>query len=104
MREFFKTMGSYFAPYKKYMFATLGLNILTAIFNVFTFTLLLPILNILFKIDQIHYEYIPWGEGDLKETATNNLYYFSQQLIEKYGEPTTLLLLGLGLFLLRRLR
>ncbi len=97
MREFFKTMGSYFAPYKKYMFATLGLNILTAIFNVFTFTLLLPILNILFKIDQIHYEYIPWGEGDLKETATNNLYYFSQQLIEKYGEPTTLLLLGLGL-------
>ena len=97
MREFFKTMGHYFAPYKKYMAATLGLNILTAIFNVFTFTLLLPILNILFKVEQIHYEYIPWGEGDLKETATNNLYYFSQELIEKYGESTTLLLLGLGL-------
>lgn len=97
MRDFFKIMGHYFAPYKKYMVATLGLNILTAIFNVFTFTLLLPILNILFKIDQIHYEYIPWGEGDLKETATNNLYYFSQQLIERYGESTTLLLLGLGL-------
>ena len=97
MTDFFKIMGRYFAPYKKYMAATLGLNILTAIFNVFTFTLLLPILNILFKIEQVHYEFIPWGEGDLKETATNNLYYFSQQLIEKYGESTTLLLLGLGL-------
>ena len=41
-------MGKYFAPYKRFVAGTLTFNILTAFFNVFSFTLLLPILNILF--------------------------------------------------------
>ena len=45
-------MGKYFAPYKRFVAGTLTFNILTAFFNVFSFTLLLPILNILFGIDE----------------------------------------------------
>ena len=49
-------MGHYFVPYKKFVAGTLGFNVLSAFFNVFSFTLLLPILNILFQIDKGTYE------------------------------------------------
>ena len=97
MRDFFKIMGRYFFPYKKFVAGTLTFNILSAFFNVFSFSLLLPILNILFQIDKGNYSLMSWSDGDLKEVALNNLYYYSQQLIETYGHATTLLLLGLGL-------
>ena len=112
MREFFKLMGSYFRPYKGYIFGTFGLNILTAIFNVFSFALLVPILHILFKIEDKVYEYVPFVEGDtfgqtinnFIDTAKNNGYYYSQQLVEIYGPATTLLILGLILGVLTLLK
>ena len=97
MREFFKIMGKYFKPYRGYVAGTLSLNILTAFFNVFSFTLLLPILNILFEIDKGNYTLMSWSDGSFKDVALNNLYYYSQELIITYGKPTTLLLLGIGL-------
>ncbi len=97
MREFFKIMGHYFAPYKKFVAGTLSFNVLSAFFNVFSFTLLLPILNILFQIDKGTYHLMSFSDGSLKDVALNNLYYYSQQLINHYGQATTLLLLGLGL-------
>lgn len=97
MKEFFKQMGPYFAPYKKYIVATFGFNILTAFFNVFSFTLLLPILNILFKIEQAHFDFMPWGSGDLAEVAKNNLNYYSQELVASIGPAPTMLVLGLVL-------
>ena len=97
MREFFRIMGQYFAPYKKYVAGTLSFNVLSAFFNVFSFTLLLPILNILFQIDKGTYQLMSFSDGSLKDVALNNLYYYSQQLINHYGQATTLLLLGLGL-------
>lgn len=101
MREFFGIMGRYFVPYKGYVVATFTFNILTAVFNVFSFAVLIPILNILFQIERQTYQFMPWseigGEHGLKDVALNNLYYFSQQLIASYGPATTLLLLGVGL-------
>ena len=104
MREFFKTMGHYFVPYKKFVVGTLGFNVLSAFFNVFSFTLLLPILNILFQIDKGTYQLMSFSEGSFKDVALNNLYYYSQQLIGNYGQATTLLLLGLGLAFLTLLK
>ncbi|MBR3455607.1 MAG: ABC transporter ATP-binding protein [Bacteroidaceae bacterium] len=97
MREFFKMMGKYFAPYKKYIGATFLMNVLTALFNVFSFSLLLPILNILFNIEQKHYDFVEWGSGNIKDTVINNFYYYAQCLVETYGPSTTLLYLGLTL-------
>lgn len=103
MKGFYSVMGKYFARYKQYIAGTLVMNILAALFNVFSFTVLLPILNILFKINDQHYNFIPWGTGGIKDfidVAKNNGYYYSQQLIETYTPATTLLLLGIILSVL----
>lgn len=110
MREFYNMMGKYFARYKKFVVGTFALNVLTALFNVFSFTLLLPILNILFKIEQQRYTFIPWDSepvwelGEFIDLAKNNGYYYSQQLVDTYGPSTTLLLLGIVLSLLTLLK
>ncbi len=91
---------SLLTPYKGYVVSVLLMNIVAAIFNVVSFALLVPILQILFQVNNEVYEFIPWSElsvSNLKEVGLNNLYYYSQCLIEQYGPVTTLLLLGLGL-------
>lgn len=99
MKEFFQMMRRFISPYKKYVFGAIILNILSAIFNVFSFSLLIPILNILFKTSdaQVAYQYMEWGSGELKDVAINNFYYYVSQLIEIFGPATTLLWLGLFL-------
>ncbi len=87
-------------PYKKYVAGTLAMNIVSALFNVVSFSLLLPILQILFQVNTETYDFIPWGTGGigkLFDVGKNNLYFYSQVLIAQYGEVTTLLLLGIGL-------
>lgn len=49
MKEFLQLMRRFVSPYKRYIGWAIVLNVLSAIFNVFSFTLLIPILNILFK-------------------------------------------------------
>lgn len=99
MKEFLQLMRRFVSPYKKYAIGAVGLNILSAIFNVFSFSLLVPILNILFKTegnDRI-YEFMEWGSGSVKDVAINNFYYYVSQLIQHFGPSTTLLFLGLFL-------
>ena len=97
-------MGKYFANYKKFIFGALCVNILSALLNVVSFLSLPPILEILFQVDTNVYEYIPWGEGDLKDTVTNNISYYSQVLIDMYGPANTMLLLGVVLSFLTLLK
>lgn len=97
-------MGTYFAPYKKFIACTLILNIVAAIMNVCSFTLLQPILNILFNVKNDRFEFIDWGTGDLKDTFTNNLYYYSQMFVDQYSPATALLLFGAGLAILTLLK
>ena len=66
MKEFFQLMRRFVSPYKKFLRWAVFLNLLSAVFNIFSFTLLIPILQILFKMDNKVYEFIPWdaaGEG-----------------------------------------
>lgn len=103
MKSFYQAMGPYFAHYKKYIAGTFVLNVAAAIFNVFSFSILLPILQILFKVDTERYSYIPWDTASVSnfvDVAKNNGYYYSQLLIEEYGPATTLLLLGILLSIL----
>ncbi len=97
MKEFYRMMGKYFARYKGYIAGTFAMNVLAAFFNVFSFTILIPILQILFKVNSERYEFIEWGEGGVSQfadVAKNNGYYYSQMLIDSYGPATTLLMLG----------
>ena len=94
MKEFWTILKRFAAPYKKYLAGSLLLNLLSAVFNIFSFALLIPILNILFKLDNTVYEFIPWEGMPTKEQLMNNFYYYISFLIEKWGGSSTLLILG----------
>lgn len=91
-------MKRFVAPYKKYLTGAVILNMLSAVFNIFSFTLIIPILQILFKMDTTVYEFIPWDSGtDTVDLVKNNLYYYVTVMIDKHGGSITLLILGLFL-------
>ena len=95
MKEFLKMMRQYASPYKGYLSAAVLLNMLSAVFNIFSFALLVPILNILFKVDSTVYSFIPWDSGaGFKETLINNFYYGVSSLAATYGTMNTLLMLS----------
>ena len=74
MRQFLRVLRQYASPYKKYMAWAVVLNIFSAIFNIFSFTLIIPLLQILFKMDTKVYEFIPWDSGaPIKDMAVNNM-------------------------------
>ena len=99
-------MRRYVSPYSKYLVGAVFLNIFSAVFNIFSFTLIIPILQILFKMDTNVYTFIPWDTTDMgfKDIAMNNAYYYVTQLIEQYGGSVTLLVLGLFLGLMTALK
>lgn len=99
MKEFFNLLRRFVSPYKRFVAWAVILNVLSAIFNVFSFSLLIPILNILFKTDGGNkiYTFMEWGSAPMKDVAINNFYYYVSQLIEIYGSANTLLWLGLFL-------
>lgn len=105
MKEFLQMMRRFVAPYKKYLVGAVILNMLSAVFNIFSFTLIIPILQILFKINDKVYEFIPWDAAvDIKEKATNNMYFYVTQIIDQYGGSVTLLVLGLFLGVMTALK
>ena len=95
MKAFWRVLKRFAAPYKRYLGGSLILNLLSAVFNIFSFALLIPILNILFKMDQTVYEFMPWDGMPTKEQLMNNFYYGVSSMIDKWGGSTALLLLGL---------
>lgn len=106
MIDFFRITGYYLRNYKKWICWTFVLNILSAILNVCSFALLIPILRILFNIDREGYSFIPWDTpgADIKEMAINNAYYYSQQLINSHSPAVALLLIGAGMCVLTLLK
>ena len=95
MKAFWRVLKRFAAPYRKYLGGSLILNLLSAVFNIFSFALLIPILNILFKMDQTVYEFMPWDGMPSKEQIMNNFYYGVSSMIDKWGGSTALLFLGL---------
>ena len=106
MKEFLQLMRRFVSPYKRYIGWAIVLNVLSALFNVFSFTLLIPILNILFKTGENTkvYEYMEWGSEGIKEVAVNNFYYYVTQMIETHGPQMTLLFMGLFLAFMTMLK
>ncbi len=98
MKEFLNILRRFIPPYKRYLVLTVLFNILSAILNIFSFALIIPILQILFKIQESTYEFIPWNaDMGMKDIFTNNFYYYVTRLIETQGASFTLLVLGLFL-------
>ena len=67
------------------------MNILSAVFNVFSFSLLIPILQILFNISDATFEFIPWHRGMDFGDLTNNVYWYIDTLVAASGPARVLL-------------
>ena len=102
MKDVFKILRRFLPPYKKYAILIFVFNGLAAIFSLFSFATIIPILQILFGIGHESYSFIPWNSPDLSFTkiVQNNGYWFISQLIANYGTETTLLVLAVWLMVI----
>lgn len=112
MKDFLRILRRFVPPYKRYLVGNILFNILSAILNLFSFALIIPILQILFKIDEGVYTYIPvvvdWANWDsvkaLPEIWKNNFFWFVSDLIEREGGSFTLIILGVFLVVMTFLK
>lgn len=105
MKEFLQVIRRFVGPYKQYLAGSVILNILSAVFNIFSFTLIIPILKMIFNLESEVYTFIPWDSGaSFKEMLLNNIYYYMSSLITTFGPSMTLLLLGLFLGVMTALK
>lgn len=74
-------------------------NILSALLNIFSFMTLIPMLQILFKVDSgtSATHAMAWSEGSFKDVLSNNADYYTQIFITSWGPTNTLLIIGLAL-------
>ena len=108
MKEFFKVLRRFVPPYKKYLILSLVFTFLSAILNVFSFMVIIPILQILFKInDTSGVGFTPWSEmtsNNVKDVLVDNATYYLNSFTAEYGASTVLLLLGLFLIFMTLLK
>ena len=105
MRDFLRVLRRFVPPYKRYLVLNIVFNILSAILNLFSFALIIPILQILCKINESHYSFMPWqfdassweSWKALPDLCTNNFFWYVSDVIEKQGGSFALILLGLFL-------
>jgi len=95
LKQFFSVMGRYIKPYRKYLGWTVILSFLSHTLNVFSFTALVPILDILFqtkdadKVDAVLRDWEP-----SLDVIKGNLNFYVKQLIADEGELTVLFIMG----------
>ena len=104
MKEFFKILRRFVPPYKKYLILNVIFNILAAFLTLFSFALVIPILEMLFQVKEAHYEYMALGSDNLKDVVVNNFYYYVQQAIADWGQSQTLAILAVLLVLMTLLK
>ena len=105
LKQFLSIMARYLRPYRKYLVWSVIINFITQWMNVFSFVVLIPILNILFKIDTTVYQYKEWTWSTLnKDLILNNGYAYAQQLIVEYGAFMTLVFMGAALIIMTGLK
>ena len=104
MKDFFAILRRFVPPYKKYLALNIFFNILAAFLTLFSFALIIPILEMLFKIKEATYGYMPVGAASLKDVVVNNFYYYTQLAMESFGANATLALLAVALVLMTALK
>ena len=108
MKELFAFLKRFMRPYRRNVAGSVAYNLLSAVMNVFSFALLIPILRILFKISTETYEYVPFSQAEgMKEffhLIKDNFFYMVTEFIDQYGEATTLLVLGILLIFMTLLK
>ena len=114
MKDIFVLVRRFIAPhYKRFLTLAVGFNILSALLNLVAFSLVMPILNILFQIEDRVHTYIPFSGFDLWtrsgwdglfKALVNNFGYWVTQLIEQEGASYALIILGIYLVVMTLLK
>jgi len=89
----YKKILSYIFPYKAKVGLNVFFNFLSVVFNVFSVTMIIPVLGILFETQPVVTERIPFEFTS--EAIQNNFYYFISSLMSRFGNVQTLIFLGL---------
>lgn len=107
MGQFWKMLKRYVPPYKGYLILSMICNLLAAVLTLFSFAVIMPILEMLFELNDNSYVYQPMGGvpiKDLADVAVNNFYYVTQEAIGRFGQSNTLALLGALLVVMTALK
>lgn len=113
MRELFRFLGRYVPPYRHYLALSVVANILSAILNLVAFSLVMPILEILFQIKERvtslkSLDGLSWLKPSdwtsLAEALSNNFSYYVGELADEHGMSYTLMLLSVYLIVMTGLK
>lgn len=104
MKDFWQLLIRFVPPYKKYFIGNIICNILTAFLTLFSFAVIIPILEILFGINKAEYTFLPIGSASLKDVVVNDFYYYTTICISEWGASATLALLALLLVVMTGLK
>lgn len=104
MKAFWNMLRRYVSPYSKYLGGSVLMNVLSAVFNIFSFALIIPVLRIIFQMDSTVYEFIPWGTGDMMKTLANNFNWFVSQYNVEHGPVVTLVSLSAVMIVMTALK
>lgn len=104
MKDFIKILLRFVPPYKHFLALNIIFNILAAFLTLFSFAVIIPILEMLFQINEGSYEYMTLNAASLKDVAINNFYFYTQQAIDSWGPSWTLAALAALLVVMTALK
>jgi len=89
----FISILKYIVPYKKRVALNVGFNFLSVVFSLFSLTLAIPFLGILFQIQPMVDHSVPWSFST--NAITHNFNFYVSYLIQKEGPFLALVLIGI---------
>ncbi len=84
----FKILLKYLKPYKGYASGSIIFNLLSVVFALFSYTLVVPFLRILFNPEKLVTEKLKWSFS--MNTIQHNLFYYLSELIKQNGAVAAL--------------
>ena len=104
MKGFFKILRRFVPPYKKQLALNIVFNILAALLTLFSFALIIPILEMLFELNTATYSYTSWGSASIDKVVVNNFYYYVQTIIASSGKSVALACIAAALVVMTGLK
>ena len=104
MKGFWQLLKRFVPPYKKYIALNIVFNLLAAFLTLFSFALIIPILEMLFGLNTNTYQFMPMGSASLQDVVVNDFYYYVQCIIERYGQSTALAAIAAALVFMTGLK
>ncbi len=106
MKGVIRIAKRFLPPYKNYIILNLLFNVVNALLNVFSFALIIPILQILFKATPETYNFISWDAPDISifDIAKNNGYWYIGDIINTHGAAFVLFILAIILIVMTALK